>query len=110
MPPREYNFWVYILASRSHQFYVGLTNSISRRMDEHRAARPGSYTAKYNINRLVFFEHNQYILNAIAREKELKDMSRDKKIALIESANPTWQDMSVDWGESNRRFLRSAAE
>jgi putative endonuclease len=110
MPRREYNFWVYILASRSHQLYVGLTNSVSRRMDEHRAGQPGAYTAKYNINRLVYFEYHQYILNAIAREKELKDMSRAEKIALIESVNPTWQDLSSDWGESSRRFLRSAAE
>ena len=57
MPWRDYDFFVYIAASRSHQLYIGFTNSLRRRMAEHREHRPGAYTARYNIDRLVFYEH-----------------------------------------------------
>ena len=99
MAKREYDFFVYIAASRTHQLYIGFTNSLQRRMDEHRERRPGTYAARYNINRLVYYEHFQYAINAIAREKELKDWNRARKIALIESVNPTWRDLSEDWGK-----------
>jgi putative endonuclease len=89
MPPREYHFYVYIMASYSHDLYIGFTNNIFRRVAEHRTAPPGTYTARYNIKRLVYYEHFTYVLNAIAREKQLKDWNREKKLALIEGANPT---------------------
>ena len=98
MQRREYHFFVYIAASRSRQLYVGFTNGLRRRMAEHRAHRAGTYTARYRIDRLVWYEPHQYVLNAIAREKELKDWNRAKKLALIESLNPTWLDMSEAWG------------
>ena len=94
---REYDFFVYIAASRSRQLYIGFTNGLRRRMAEHREHRPGTYTARYKIDRLVYYEHFQYVTIAIAREKELKDWNRAKKIALIESINPTWQDLSERW-------------
>jgi putative endonuclease len=100
MAKPEYDFFVYIAASRSHQFYVGFTNGLQRRMKEHKEHHAGTYTARYNIDRLVYYEHFQYAINAIAREKELKDWNRAKKIALIESINPTWRDLSEDWGKS----------
>src|SRR5580692_3951208 len=75
-PRREFHFWVYIMASRSLQLYIGITNSLRRRVAEHKALIPGTYTARYNIDRLVYFEHFQYVRNAIAREKELKDWNR----------------------------------
>ncbi|MES2391134.1 MAG: GIY-YIG nuclease family protein, partial [Acidobacteriota bacterium] len=87
-------FWVYIMASRSLQLYIGFTNSLRRRVAEHKDLHDGTYTARYNITRLVYFEHFQYVHNAIAREKELKDWNREKKLALIRSQNPTWQDLS----------------
>ena len=99
MPWREYDFFVYIIASRTHQLYIGFTNSLQRRMGEHRERRSGAYSAKYNIDRLVYYEHHQYVLNAIAREKELKTWNRARKIALIESVNPPWRDLSEDWGK-----------
>jgi len=95
MPPREFHFWVYILSSRSHNFYVGMTNNLRRRSETHKQAHPGTYTAEYNIYRLAYFEYYQYVRNAIAREKELKRWTREQKIALIESQNPTWQDLSL---------------
>ena len=97
MPQREYLFYVYILASRSRALYTGFTNDIRLRIKQHREKRPGSHTAKYNIGRLVYYEHFSYVLNAIAREKELKDWNRAKKVALIEQENPTWEDLAADW-------------
>ncbi|MGA8937945.1 MAG: GIY-YIG nuclease family protein [Acidobacteriaceae bacterium] len=96
MPPREYNFWVYIMSSRSLQFYIGMTNDLCTRVTQHKELRPGTYTARYSITRLVYFEHFTYVLNAIAREKELKKWSRERKLQLIESTNTTMQDLSKD--------------
>ncbi len=97
MSRREYAFFVYIAATRSLQLYVGMTNSVKRRMAEHRERRAGTYTARYNIDRLVYYEHFQYVYNAIARETELKTWNRGRKIELIESVNPTWRDLAEDW-------------
>ena len=94
---KEYTFFVYIAASRSRQLYIGFTNGLHRRIKQHREHRPGAYTARYNIDRLVYYEVFQYVNIAIAREKELKDWNRAKKIELIESINPTWQDLSLRW-------------
>jgi putative endonuclease len=77
--------------------YIGFTNNIFRRIAEHRTAPPDTYTAHYNINRLVHYEHFTYVLNAIAREKELKNWTREKKLELIQATNPTWQDLAHDW-------------
>jgi putative endonuclease len=97
MQTKEYDFYVYIMASRSHQLYIGMTNGIRRRVGEHLKGRPGTYCARYKIDRLVYFEHFHYVFNAIGREKELKDWNRGKKILLIEEKNPTWQDLSEGW-------------
>lgn len=93
MPRREYNFWVYILSNRSHVLYIGLTNGLSKRVRQHRQGKAGTFTTRYKVTRLVYFEHYQYINNAIAREKELKHWTRAQKIALIESTNPTWEEL-----------------
>ena len=91
--PREYHFWIYILASRSRNLYVGITNDIYARVSKHREAQPGTHTANYNIHRLVYFEYFRYVRNAIARETELKSWTRADKIALIQQVNPTWEDL-----------------
>ena len=93
MPRREYNFWVYILSSRSRNLYTGMTNSLLRRVRTHRASTPGTHTARYSIHRLVYYEHFQYVSNAIARETQLKRFTRQQKIDLIERNNPTWEDL-----------------
>jgi putative endonuclease len=93
MPKREFNFWVYILSNRSHVLYIGVTNNLGKRVTQHRKPTPGSFTTRYKITRLVYFERYQYINNAIAREKELKRWTRAQKIALIESMNPTWEEL-----------------
>jgi putative endonuclease len=97
MPAREYLFYVYILANRSRNLYIGLTNNLATRIAQHREHRPGTYTARYNIDRLVYYEQFAYILNAVARETELKDWNRTEKIVLIEQQNPTWNDLAADW-------------
>jgi putative endonuclease len=100
-PRREYHFWVYIMASRSLQLYIGITNNLRRRVAEHKTHIPGSYTAHYGIDRLVHFEHFQYAANAINREKKLKDWNRAKKLALIKEHNPTWTDLAEAWGNAD---------
>ena len=95
MKQDDYEFYVYILSSRSRTLYIGVTRHLRTRVMQHREKRPGSFAARYNIDRLVYFERFQYILNAIAREKELKDWSRTRKIELIEKANPTWVDLAA---------------
>ncbi len=87
------------MASRSHTFYVGVTNNIERRVREHKAREHEGFTARYNINRLVWYQIFGDIRDAIAREKQLKSWRREKKIRLIESKNPTWQDLSEEWGK-----------
>ena len=97
MPRREYNFYVYILSSKSRTLYIGITNNLRARIKEHREKVPGSFTTRYNIHRLVYFKRFQYVDNAIAREKELKDWNPARKIVLIESMNPAWEDLAADW-------------
>jgi len=88
-------FYVYILASRSRTLYVGVTNDIARRLAQHRLAQSG-YSARYRCVRLVFVEAGSNAKAAIAREKQIKNWRREKKIALIQAANPAWDDLSAD--------------
>ena len=92
MPVRECQFWVSILSSCSRELHVGMTNALIARTTKHREHVAGTYTARYAIDRLVYFEYFQYVNNAIAREKALKRCSRAQKIELIERLNPTWED------------------
>ena len=94
--PREHHYFVYILASRSRTLYIGITNNLRRRIDEHREGKADSFTAKYRIHRLVYFERFQYVQQAIAREKYLKHFQRAEKIALIQANNPTWVDLAAE--------------
>jgi putative endonuclease len=87
------------MASRSHNFYVGVTNNLQRRVCQHKHHTFGGFTAKYHIERLVWYQIFGDIRDAIAREKQLKDWRREKKIRLIEIINPTWQDLSEEWGK-----------
>jgi putative endonuclease len=93
----KYHYYVYIVASRTHVLYVGVTNNVQRRVEQHLAAEGKGFTAAYQCNRLVWFEHYQYINNAITREKQIKRWGRAKKIWLIEQTNPTWADLSEEW-------------
>jgi putative endonuclease len=86
--------YVYIMASRSRTLYPGVTNDLERRVAEHKRHLTPGFTSRYRIERLVYFETWGRIRNAIHREKEIKRWRRSKKIALIESMNVTWADLS----------------
>jgi len=96
---RERRYYVYIMASRSLNLYTGVTDNIYRRALEHKSGEIEGFTKRYNINRLVYYEVFKYIDNAIAREKQIKAWTRAKRISLIKSKNPTWQDLADGWGE-----------
>ena len=90
--------YVYILTNKYNTVtYVGVTSNLKRRVAEHKnKIHKKSFTARYNIYKLVYFETFTHILDAIAREKQLKAGSRQKKIDLIVSNNPNWKDLSED--------------
>lgn len=90
-------YYVYIMTNKSPTLYTGVTNDLERRVYEHKQKLVPGFTAKYNITRLVYFEVMQDVHAAIAREKQIKGWLRRKKIALIESVNPGWADLSVGW-------------
>jgi putative endonuclease len=90
-------YYVYIMASKSRTLYTGVTSNLERRVLEHRCQLLPGFTARNNINRLVHFEACCDIVAAITREKQIKSWSRKKKIALIESANRDWKDLSDGW-------------
>jgi len=90
-------YYVYILASKSRTLYTGVTNNLERRVVEHRRKLVSGFTACYNVNRLVYYEAGGNIESMIAREKQIKVCQRMKKIALIESMNRDWKDLSDGW-------------
>jgi putative endonuclease len=95
----ERRYSTYIVASRSRTLYIGVTGDLRKRVFQHKWKEYEGFSAKYNCDRLVWFEHYQDIAKAISRETQLKKWSRAKKIALIERMNPTWADLSRDWFE-----------
>ena len=92
-------FYVYILTSSSGTLYTGMTNNLERRIYQHKNKLVDGFTKKYNITRLAYFETFSDVRDAIAREKQIKAWRRSKKIDLIESSNPKWEDLSEDWYE-----------
>ena len=92
-------YYVYILASLSGTLYTGMTNDLMRRVYEHKHGLLEGFTKKYDVHRLVYYEETNDVNAAIGREKEIKKWRRKKKIGLIKSTNPTWQDLSGDWFE-----------
>jgi putative endonuclease len=89
--------FVYILSSRSATLYVGVCRDLVRRVWTHRQLKPGSFTARYRVTRLVWFEQTERMISAIEREKQLKRWGRARKIVLIEQVNPGWRDLAADW-------------
>ena len=117
----NYNFYVYILTNKNKTvLYVGVTRDIEIRVWQHRTkAYPKSFTARYNVDRLVYCEHYTHIVEAIGREKQIKGGSRAKKEALINKENPQWDDIAARWYEDwvteaeydrREKLLREAGE
>jgi putative endonuclease len=98
-------YYAYIVASRSRTLYVGITSDLMKRVWQHREGVFDGYSKLYQCNRLVWFEEFGAVLEAIAREKQLKGWRRSKKIGLIERENVTWADLSEGWGEMMVPFV-----
>ncbi|MFZ0639199.1 MAG: GIY-YIG nuclease family protein [Candidatus Acidiferrales bacterium] len=90
-------YFVYILSSRSRNLYTGVTNNLFRRTSEHKQAAVRCFSSRYRTNRLVYCESFADIREAIAREKQVKEWRREKKIDLIEKTNPGWTDIAEEW-------------
>jgi len=94
---REHDYYIYILSNRKRTvLYTGLTNSLERRIHQHRMGAQNGFTKRYNCNRLLYYEHFTEIESAIAREKEIKKWFRRRKDALIRSINPEFRDLAPE--------------
>jgi putative endonuclease len=95
---RDYNFYVYITTNRHDSvLYIGMTNSLTRRVQEHREGEIPGFSADYRCRKLIYYEHYEHydhVLDAIARETQLKKWSRAKKVKLINRQNPQWIDLA----------------
>lgn len=91
-------YYVYLLTNQQNgTLYTGVTNDLKRRVWQHKNKTLPGFTARYGLGRLVYFEAFRDVSAAIAREKQIKAGSRNKKITLIEGQNPEWNDLSADW-------------
>ena len=90
-------YYVYIMTNQHHTvLYTGITNDLQRRVYEHKQGRGSAFTSKYKVRKLVYYEITGDVNAAIAREKQIKAGSRQKKIDLIDSMNPEWRDLYDD--------------
>ncbi|MEK7653515.1 MAG: GIY-YIG nuclease family protein [Patescibacteria group bacterium] len=96
-------YYVYILTNKNNNvLYIGVTRDLLKRAWEHRSGiHPNSFTKKYNLNKLVYYEYSESIYAAIAREKQLKGGSRQKKIYLINQFNPEWKNLYLEMAGEN---------
>jgi putative endonuclease len=91
-------YYVYMLTNWNNKvLYTGVTNDLERRIYEHKNKLVKGFTAKYNVNKLVYFECTSDITTAITREKQIKGWTRQKKNELIQSVNPKWRDLSMEF-------------
>ncbi len=99
-PEKMHSYYVYILASqRNGTLYIGVTNDLLRRVQEHKDGEIEGFTKKYKVNQLVYYEDTDDISIAIVREKQLKAWKRAWKLRLIEKDNPEWRDLYKDIAE-----------
>jgi putative endonuclease len=90
---QDRHYFVYIMTNRARTLYTGVTNDLRRRVYEHREKIIPGFTKRYDIDRLVYFEATTDVRSAIVREKQIKGWRREKKLDLIESMNPGWEDL-----------------
>ncbi len=91
-------YYIYIITNKTNRvLYTGVTNDLERRVYEHKKKLVKGFTSKYNVSKLVFYDVCEDIESAILREKQIKGWLRGRKIALIESMNPEWRDLSLEW-------------
>ena len=101
--------YVYILSNRVRTLYIGVTRDLERRLYEHKCKLVDGFTKRYNVTWLVYYESTDNPEAAIAREKELKGWRGAKKIRLIESVNPRWRDLSLEWSRHDIDALDPSA-
>ena len=95
----ERGYYFYMMASYRGALYAGVTNDLTRRVYEHQHKVVEGFTKKYNVTKLVYYEATDSTEAAIEREKQIKGWLRRKKVALIESVNPCWENMAKEWYE-----------
>jgi putative endonuclease len=94
---RDYHFWIYIMTNEHDTvLYIGMTNDLAKRVSEHRTGEIPGFTANYRCKKLIYYEHCTDVRDAIAREKQIKNWSRAKKVKLIVTLNPRWFDLAPD--------------
>jgi putative endonuclease len=97
---KEHNYYVYIITNINKTvLYTGVTNNLKRRLYEHELGiveSSNTFTGRYNVHYLLYFEHYQYILDAIAREKQIKGWTRAKKVKMITDFNPNWEFLNEE--------------
>jgi putative endonuclease len=86
-------YYVYIMSSLTKTLYTGVSSALRQRVEQHKNGTAHSFTSRYKIDRLVYFEEYLNVTEAIAREKQVKAYRREKKVRLIESMNPEWEDL-----------------
>ena len=97
---RDHDYWVYIVTNKTNStLYIGMTNNLKRRVQEHQSSKVKGFTQRYSLKRLVRFEHFRDVRDAIACETKQKGWLRAKKVALIAEKNPRWMDLSEEWFE-----------
>lgn len=89
------SYYIYILTNKSNTLYIGVTNDLERRVNEHSFKIISSFTSKYNLNKLVYYQEFSDINDAIEAEKKVKGWTRKKKIGLIKTINPEFKDLST---------------
>ena len=99
-------YYVYILASKAGVLYTGITNNLSRRVLEHKTKLSKGFTQKYQVDCLLYVETFSTPSAAIKREKQIKSYRREKKVALIDSMNPDWTDLSEGWYDKSQIEMR----
>ncbi|MEK7125625.1 MAG: GIY-YIG nuclease family protein [Patescibacteria group bacterium] len=96
----QHNYFTYITTNKRHTvFYVGVTNSLERRVWQHKHRTTNSFTKRYNVDKLVYYEHFDFIESAIEQEKKFKKLSRRNKVLLITKFNPEWKDLFSEFPE-----------
>jgi putative endonuclease len=93
-------YYIYIMSNQSATLYTGVTNDLEQRVYQHKHKSVDSFTKRYNISQLVYFESTDDVAAAIAREKQIKGLLRSKKLELIKTLNPLFKDLSQEWFDS----------
>jgi putative endonuclease len=90
-------YYIYILSNKTGTLYTGMTSNLERRIYEHKNGLIDGFTKKYSISRLIYFEETSDVQTALAREKQIKKWGRAKKLDLVRSVNPEFEDLSENW-------------